>query len=192
MHRTQVEARGTDDREAARRAVAAFLDSRPDSLHRKAAWTWAMDYFGMPIQIRGGGTAAAAAAPSPRLTSAVDRLERGALAGVIAHRSLVPILAEMSPEYFRDERNRALRAHLVDGTPADQEVIELLAELDAWGPEEGITSKANAEEYLLRLRERELWAELRQAPPERTKELRDTLERIQQAVSGLEKETAPD
>jgi DNA primase catalytic core len=192
VHRTQVEARGTDDREAARRAVAAFLDSRPDSLHRKAAWTWAMDYFGMPIQIRGGGTAAAAAAPSPRLTGAIDRLERGALAGVIAHRSLVPILAEMSPEYFRDERNRALRAHLVDGTPADQDVIELLAELDAWGPEEGITSKANAEEYLLRLRERELRAELRQAPPERTKELRDKLERIQQAVSGLEKEAAPD
>jgi DNA primase len=192
VHRTQVEARGTEDREAGRRAVAAFLDSRPDSLHRKAAWTWAMDYFGMPIQIRGGGTAAAAASPSPRLSSAGDRLERGALAGVIAHRSLVPALAEMTPEHFHDEQNRALRAHLVDGSPAAPEVIELLAELDAWGPEEGIITKANAEEYLLRLRERELFTELRQAPAERTKELRELLARIQEAVSGLEKQTAPD
>jgi hypothetical protein len=71
-------------------------------------------------------------------------------------------------------------------------VIELLAELDAWGPEEGIITKANAEEYLLRLRERELFTELRQAPAERTKELRELLARIQEAVSGLEKQTAPD
>ncbi|HEX4323245.1 MAG TPA: DNA primase [Gaiellaceae bacterium] len=192
VHRTQVEARGADDREAGRRAVAAFLDGRPDSLHRQAAWKWAMDFFGMPIQIRGGGTAASVASPSPRLSGAGDRLERGALAGVIAHRSLTPALAELSAEHFQDERNRALRAHLVEAAPASPEVIELLAELDAWAPEEGIISKANAEEFLLRLRERQVFAELRQAPPERTKELRDTLTRIQEAVSGLEKEAAPD
>ncbi len=191
VHRTQVEARGNDDRESARRAVTEFLNNRPESLHRKAAWTWANDFFGMSIQIRGGGTAAAAAAPSPRLSGVGDRLERGALAGVIAHRSLVPILAEVTPEHFHDETNRALRAHLVDGTPAEGEVLALLAELDAWAPEEGIT-KTTAEEYLWRLREREVWSELRQAPPERTKALREKLARIQDAVSGLETETAPE
>src|SRR5262249_41624250 len=66
VHRVQVEARRTEDREAARRAVTAFLDARPDSLNRRAAWDWANDHFGMPIQIRGGGTWLAKEAPSPR------------------------------------------------------------------------------------------------------------------------------
>ena len=142
----------------------------------------------MPIQIRGGGTATAAAAPSPRVVAAGDRLERGALAGVVAHRSLVPILAEITPEHFRDETNRALRAYLVDGGAAEPEVLALLAELDAWAPQEGI-DKATAEEYLLRLRERELWAELRTAGIERTKELREALARIEGAIAGLGAQT---
>ncbi len=98
VHRVQVEARSTDDREAARRAVTAFLDARPDSLNRRAAWNWANDHFGMPIQIRGGGTWVAKEAPSPRIVAAADKIERGALAGVIVHRELLPLLAAIPPD----------------------------------------------------------------------------------------------
>ena len=184
LYRAQVEAKRADDREAGRRSVEAFLAGVPDSLDRRAAQRWANDFFGMPIQLRGGGTATAAAALSPRVVAAGDRVERGALAGVVAHRSLVSVLAEITPEHFRDERNRALRGYLVDGGPAEPAVLALLAELDAWAPEEGI-DKATAEEYLLRLRERELWAELRTAGIERTKELREALARIEGAIAGL-------
>jgi DNA primase catalytic core len=190
LYRTQVEAQHADDREAGRQAVKAFLDAVPDSLDRRAAWRWANDHFGMPIQIRGGGTASAAAAPSPRVAGAVDRLERGALAGVIAHPSLLPILAEITPEHFRDETNRALRGQLVDGAPPAGATLALLAELDAWAPREGI-DEPTAKEYLLRLRERELWAELQHADLERTKELRDALSRIQDAVASLDVSAVP-
>ena len=188
LYRAQVEAKRADDREAGRRAVEAFLAGVPDSLDRRAAQRWANDFFGMPIQLRGGGTATAATAPSPRVVAAGDRVERGALAGVVAHRSLVPVLAEITPEHFRDERNRALREYLVDGAAAEPDVLALLAELDAWAPQEGI-DKATAEEYLLRLRERELWAELRTAGIERTKELREALARIEGAIAGLGAQT---
>ena len=142
------------------------------------------DYFGMPIQIRGGGTASGAIQPSPRLARAGDRLERGALAGVIAYPNLRPVLAEISPDHFWDETSRELHAHLVAGTQPGGRALALLAELDAWGPGEGI-DEPTAKEYLLRLRERTLWAELQQADLARTKELREALARIQEAVAAL-------
>jgi DNA primase catalytic core len=192
VHRIQVTARSEPDREAARRAVGAFLNGVPDSLDRRAAWRWANDYFGMSLQIRGGGTASTATAPSPRLSGAVDRLERGALAGVIAHPGLMPTLAAITPEHFRDETNRRLRAHLVEGTDATGAELALLAELDALVPQEGI-DEATAMEYLLRLRERELWDELQHADIDRTRELRDALGHIQDALGRLagEQPTSP-
>ena len=184
LYRTQVEAQRQEDRELGRRAVTEFLGSVPESIDRQAAWRWANDYFGMSIQIRGGGTASAAVAPSPRIAQAGDRLERGALAGVIAHPGLKPILAEITPDHFRDETNRALRDHLVDGTPPADATVALLAELDAWAPQEGI-DELTAKEFLLNLRQRALWAELQHADIERTKELHEALARLQHAVAVL-------
>ncbi len=186
VHRAQVTAQEASDKEAGRKAVVALLNGVPDSLDRRAAWRWANDYFGMPLQIRGGGTGSAAAAPSPRLRAALDRLERGALAGVIAHPSLVPVLAELTPEHFRDETNRNLRAHLVDGTAPTGEELVLLAELDAMVPQEGI-DEPTATEYLLRLRERQLWDELQHADIERTAEIRASLDHILEAIARLGK-----
>lgn len=192
LYRTQVEAQREDDREAGRRAATEFLNGVPDSLDRRAAWRWANDFFGMPIQIRGGGTASAATQPSARIARAGDRIERGALAGVIAHPSVMPILAEITPEHFRDETNRTLRDHLTAGTPPTGDALALLAELDAWAPQEGI-DEPTAKEYLLRLRHRELWAELQHADIERTKDLRDALARIEDAIATLGgTTTAPD
>jgi DNA primase len=191
VHRTQVIAEQEADRELARRAVGAFLNSVPDSLDRQAAWRWANDYFGFALQIRGGGTLSAATAPSPRLLEAGDRLERGTLAGVIAHPSLLPTLAAISPEHFRDATNRALRDHLVAGSEPQGSELALLAELDALGPAEGI-GEATAKEYLLRLRERMLWDELRHADLERTAEIRGALTHIQEALERLSREQDED
>jgi DNA primase len=190
LHRVQVEARRMDDREAARRTVTAFLDARPDSLNRRAAWDWANDYFGVPIQIRGGGTWLKKEAPSPRLVEAADKVERGALAGVIVHRELMEMLAEIPPEQFRNDLHRALRNQLVDGGFATPETLALLAELDYWAQEvEGI-DKATAEVYLLRMTEREAQTELQQAELERVPELSARLVRIRETIAGLERQTA--
>jgi len=192
LHRARVTALHEPDREAGRRAVLEFLNGVPDSLDRRDAWRWANDYFGMALQIRGGGTASASAPPSPRLPGAVDRLERGALAGVIAHPGLLPTLAAITPQHFRDETNRALRSHLVEGSDPSGKELALLAELDALVPQEGI-DESTAMEYLLRLRERELWDELQHADIDRTAELRDSLAHIQEALARLPAEhaTAP-
>lgn len=189
LHRTQVTARAEPDREAGRRAVAAFLNGLPDSLDRREAWRWANDYFGMSLPIRGGGTASSAAPPSPRVTSAVDRLERLALAGTIAYPGLLPTLVSITPEHFRDETNRRLRDHLVEGTEPSGKALELLAELDALVPEEGI-DESTAMEFLLRLCEREIWDELQHADLARTGELRARLTQIQEAIGRVSGEHA--
>lgn len=192
LHRTQVTARAEPDRERGRQAVAAFLNVVPDSLDRREAWRWANDYFGMALPIRGGGTASAAAPRSARVSDAVDRLERLALAGAIAYPGLMPTLISITPAHFRDETNRRLRDHLVDGTEPAGKELELLAELDALVPEEGI-DESTAMEFLLRLCEREIWDELQHADLARTGELRARLTQIQEAIARLSGEhaTAP-
>ena len=165
----------------------------PDSLDRRAAWRWANDHFGMPIQIRGGGTAATRVAPSQRVVAAADKIERGALAGVIAHRELLPMLAEIPADHFHDEGVPGAARPPRRRRPPSDETLALLAELDAWAPEEGI-DKATAETYLLRMTERQVQTELRQAPLERLPELTETLVRIRDTIEALDAPTptAPD
>jgi DNA primase len=189
LHRTQVEAARADDREAAWRAVEAFLNGVPDTPDRRDAWRWANDHFGMTIQLRGGGTAAARLAPTPRAVAAAERIERGALAGVVAHPELLPMLAQIPPDQFRNALHRALREHLVDGVPATPETTELLAELHFWAPENGI-DKPTAEVHLLRMSEREVQAELRHAELEQLPALTAALVRIRDAIASLEHATA--
>ena len=185
LHRTQVEAQRADDRDAAWRAVDAFLNGVPDSPDRREAWRWANDHFGMTIQLRGGGTAAAKVAPTARLVAAGDRIERGALAGAVAYPELLPMLAEIPEGQFTKPQHRALRNHLVAGAPAAPETLELLAELHFWGPENGI-DKATGEVHLLRMSEREVQAELHHAELEAIPALTSTLVRIREAIAGLE------
>ena len=122
----------------------------------------------MTVQLRaaGAGTASAGAGNSSQLVKAGDRLERDALAGVIAHASLKPLLAELTTEHFHDPVHRALREHLIDGVALDGDGVARLAELDARAEAEGIDVETG-NELLLRLRERELRHELQHATPER-------------------------
>jgi hypothetical protein len=183
LHRAQVEARRAADRGEGYRAVKAFLDGVPESPERQDAWRWAIDHFGT-MTLRAAVPAARAAAASPRVARAGDRAERDALAGVIAHPSLRPLLAELTPDHFDEEPNRALRAHLIDGTPLDPPGVALLAELDARAESEGIDEKTGTE-LLFRLRERRLRRELAHATPERTKELQEQLVRAREAYASL-------
>jgi hypothetical protein len=186
VYRTRVEIDRAEDRTAAHQTVKSFLDGLPDSPAKQDAWRYANDHLGMTVQLRAAGTGSASAgsAQSPRLMEAADRRERDALAGVVAHASLKPLLAELTPEHFHDPTNRAVRDFLVDGAPLDGDGISRLAELDARAEAEGINVETG-EELLLRLRERELRNELQHADPERTKELQEALTRIHEVVAGL-------
>ena len=182
LHRVQAEAAA-----GGFAAASAFLRTLPDSPAKAEAIRWATDRFGIGLQLP-SVRARAQAALSPRRLDAETRRERGALAGVVAHPGLVPILAELPPEHFRDETSRAVRAHLVDGAPLDERGVALLAELNAHAAAEGI-DRQTAEELLLRLRERALRAELAHAAPERMRELQEKLLRVREALARLGERT---
>jgi DNA primase len=178
LHRTQVEAE-----RGGFQAVNEFLRPLADSPEKAAAVRWATDRFGIGLQlpsVRGS----AETALSPRRADAETRREHNALAGVVAHPSLVPILAQLPEHHFHDPVSRALRAHLVDGASLDGDSVALLAELNARAVAEGI-DKQTAEELLLRLRERELRAELQHAAPEELKELQERLVRVREGLAAL-------
>jgi DNA primase len=163
-------------------AAIGFLRPVPDSPVKRDAVAWLSDRFGMTPELPSvRGTVEAL---SPKRVAARDRLERDALAGVVAHASLTPILAQLPEHHFHDAGARAVRAHLVEGVPLAGEPLALFAELDARAETEGI-DKQTAEELLLRLRERELRAELQHSGPERVLELQDALLRIREAVASL-------
>jgi len=176
-YRTEVEAA-----RAGYQAAVDFLKPVPDSPVKRDAIAWLSDRFGMTPQLPSvRGTVESF---SPKRLAARDRLERDALAGVVAHASLTPILAELPEQHFHDDLSRAVRSHLVDSTPLEGEAVALFAELDARADAEGI-DKQTAEELLLRLRERELRAELLHAAPEQLKELQDRLVRVREGLAAL-------
>ena len=127
---------------------------------------------------------------SPKRVEASERLERDALAGVVAHPSLTMVLAELPATHLHDDASRAVRAHLVDGTALDGEALVLLAELDARAEAEGI-DETTAKQLLLRLSERAIKAELT-TEPERAKELNTQLTQIREAMRTLDRAAVPD
>src|SRR3954470_3312155 len=184
VYRVRIEIERADDRELAFRTVKALLDEAPDSPERQDAWRYANDKLGMTVQLRGASAARAAAPASQRVLDASTKLERNALAGVLAHEELRPLLHELTPEHFYDSQHRQLRAHIVDGAALDEAAVGLLAELDARAEAEGI-DEATGEELIWRLRERQLRRELQHADPSRTKELQESLQKLLERVAAL-------
>jgi DNA primase catalytic core len=183
LHRTQVEAES-----GGFQAVNEFLRPLADSPEKAEAKRWASDRFGIGLQL-----------PSVRGTNAVlsakrvearERLERDALAGVVAHPSLTAVLAELPASHLHDDTSRAVRAHLIDGTPVNGDALVLLAELDARAETEGI-DEGTAKQLLLRLKERAIKAELT-TQPERAKELNTQLTQIREAMRSLDRAAVPD
>ena len=185
LYRTRIEYDRADDRESAFRTIKALLEEAADSPERQDAWRYANDKLGMTVQLRAAASTARAAAPaSQRVLDASAKLERSALAGVLAYPSVRPVLAELTADHFYDPLHRALFHHLVDGAPLDAAGAGLLAELDAHAAAEGI-GEATANELLLRLREREMQRELRSAPLERRQELSEALAKVRERAASI-------
>src|SRR3954447_15503230 len=113
LYRTRIEIERAADRQEAFVRVRDVLARFEDSPQRQDAIRFAADKLDLPKETQAGLAPRAAASStgqvSPRLLDAGARLERHALAGVTAHRSLVPILAELGPEHFDSEEHRQLR-----------------------------------------------------------------------------------
>jgi DNA primase len=184
VYRVRVELDRAEDRDAQFRAARRILDGAAESPAKDAAQRLVADRIGMTLQFRTGAVPTARAAATARVLDAGTRLEQNALAGVLAHPSLRPLLAELTPEHFYEPASRRLREHLVDGAPLDASDTAFLAELDARAEAEGI-DVGTGTELLLRLRERELRRQLRQAAPARTRELQDALQRVLERVASL-------
>jgi hypothetical protein len=120
-----------------------------------------------------------------RLLQAGGRLERDALAAVVAHPDLGAALGELSEDHFDDDAHRRLRAVLVHGAEPEGDLVPLRAELDARAEREGITRRTGTE-LLLRLRERKLRRDLHgEADLARTTELQAHLAKVRQALTEL-------
>src|SRR5918999_276469 len=181
MYRVRLEIERAGDRQEAFVRVREVLGRFEDSPERQDAIRFAADKLDLPKETQAGLApriaASATGQVSPRLLDAGERLERDALAGVAAHRSLLPILSELGPEHFDSGEHQRLRDELIGGAAPDPE-------LDARAAAQGIDERT-AEELLLRLRERRIRRELIDADPDRTLELQASLARIRAAVEEL-------
>ena len=183
VYRVRIEVDRAPDRQSAYERVKEVLDGLPDSPERQEAWRLANDRLDMTIQVR-AAVSSTKAAVSPRLLELGERLERDALAGVVAHPALLPILRELGPEHFDADVHRRTCAYLLEPGAVDDELVAVLAELDARAASEGITEET-AEQLLLRLRERRLRRELDSAEDERLPELQQALARVREAFRGV-------
>jgi DNA primase len=187
-YRVRLEIDRAEDRQEAFVRVREVLARFEDSPERQDATRYAADKLDLPRETQAGLAPRTGAATtgrvSPRLLDAGARLERNALAGVAAHRSLVSVLAELGPEHFDSETHKELRDQLVSGREPEAELVGLVAELDARAAAEGIDERT-AEELLLRLRERHIRRELMDADPARTLELQAALGKIVEAMEEI-------
>jgi len=188
-YRTRLEIERARSRQEAFERAQALLARFPDSPDRQEAVRLVADQLDLARETQGGLAPARRRAGardrevSPRLLDAGLRLEREALAGVVAHPELVRMLAELDETHFDDELHRRVRAHLVDGS-TDEQVIALLAELDARASAAGIDARTG-EQLLLRLRERRIERELTRGEERRLPELQRGLARVREAIREL-------
>ena len=186
-YRVRLEIERAPDRQQGFVRVREVLSRFEDSPERQDAVRLAADRLDLPKETQAGlaaRTRASTGTVTAKLLGAGDRRERDALAGVVAHPGLKPILEELGPEHFDSELHRRVREYLLHGGEADAELVGFLAELDARGAAEGIDERT-AEELLLRLRERQIRRELGEADQARTLELQAALAKIHAAVENL-------
>ena len=105
-----------------------------------------------------------------------ERLERDVLAACVAHPTLLPLLAEITPEHFESETHRRFRDQLLNGGD-DGDLVGLKAELDARVAREGIDERTGRQ-LLLRLRERRLRKDATEVDPGRQREVAEAIERF--------------
>jgi DNA primase len=183
-YRVRLEIARAEDRQEAFVRVREILGRFEDSPERQEALRFAADRLDLPKETQAGLAPRARASTgtiSPKLLEASDRLERDALAGVLAHPELRRVLAELGPEHFDAELHQRLRDQLLGHEPPEAELVSLLAELDARAAAAGIDEET-AKQLLLRLRERRLRRDLQAADEEHFAELQHKLAEVRTAI----------
>ena len=194
-YRVRLELERSADRQEAWIRAREILSRAEDSPERQETLRMLADRLDLPKETLSGiAPARGARARLPqeqrqpqRLLDAGERLERDALAAVMAHRELLDGLTELSPEHFDDEAHRLIRAQLIGGGAGSQDaaLVALHAELDARAAQEGITKRTGTE-LLLRLRERKLRRDLHgETDLARATELQAHLAKVRQALGEL-------
>ena len=182
VHRVRVELDRAADRQEAFVRAREVLARYEESPERQEALRLVADRLDLPKETQAGlAPSARARGPrvdvSPRLLSANERLERDALAGVVAHPGLVRVLGELGADHFDADVHRRAVAHLLGEGAEDADIVALLAELDARAEQQAI-DEATAEQLLLRLRERKLKRELETADSDRLPDLQQALAKV--------------
>jgi DNA primase len=183
-YRVRLEIERAPDRQEGFRRVKELLGRFEDSPERHDAVKLAADRLGLPPETAAGLVASRAASVgvlSTKLLDRDERLERNALAAAFAYESVRRHLGDLPEQDFDDPVHRAIRNHLVNGTPLDDAGHGLVAELDARLQAEGI-DEATGKELLFRIAQRQIRRELPTASNERLTELQDALRKIKEAV----------
>jgi DNA primase len=190
-YRVRLELERTDDRQEAFVRAREILAKAEDSPERQEALRLMADRLDLPRETlagiapaRGSSTGGGSSQPQKLLDAGI-RLEREALAAVVAHPDLAEALAGLGEEHFDLEDHRRMRTALIAGEPPDADLVPLLAELDATASSEGIT-RPTGTEMLLRLRERKLRRDLQgETDLARATELQAHLAKVRQALTEL-------
>jgi len=190
-YRVRLELERTDDRQEAFVRSREILSKAEDSPERQEALRLMADRLDLPRETLAGiaparGVSAGGGSSQPqKLLDAGIRLEREALAAVVAHPDLADSLAGLGEEHFELEEHRRMRTALIAGVQPDADLVPLLAELDATASSEGIT-RPTGTEMLLRLRERKLRRDLQgETDLARATELQAHLAKVRQALTEL-------
>lgn len=191
-YRVRITLERTPDRQEAFVRAREILASVEDSPERQEALRLLADRLDLPRETLAGLAPAPARAQArsaepatPRLLEAGLQRERDLLAAVVRHPSLVPELAALTPDHFDDPLHRRFREVLVEGSPEDDELVALRAELGARADRDAIDERTG-KELLLRLHERKLRRELQGADLVRARELQERLAKVHAALAALE------
>jgi DNA primase len=183
VHRVRLEHAKATDSQAAFAEIQGFLRNYPESPDRFNAVQVAGGLLGLPPEMYSALAPARTAAThvgiiSERSLDSGARLEREALAGVVAYPELGSYLGEMSEDHFDADEHRRIRGLLIgsEHLPASD-----LAELNAVADSSGITKEVG-EQLLLRLRERHLERQLKDATPEAESELIPALAKVRDEI----------
>jgi DNA primase len=188
-YRVRLELARASDRQEGFVRAREILARAEDSPERQEAVRLLADRLDLPRETLAGiaparGARVAVEQQPQRLLGAGTRLERDALAAVVAHPSLVKLLGELTEEHLDDPLHRRFRRVLLGEGVEDSELTALRAELDARADTEAIDERTGTE-LLLRLRERKLRRDLADADLARTTELQAHLAKVREALAEL-------
>ena len=166
------------------------LSGVEDSPERQEAIGSLADRLDLPRETLSGiaparGQRAARPAQPKKLLDAGLRLEREALAAVVAHPELHDSLAGLAEEHFDLDEHRRMRASLVAGTPPTP-ISSACSRSSTRPPRARASRGRTGTEMLLRLRERKLRRDLQgETDLARATELQAHLAKVRQALTEL-------